>query len=150
MSKWHRMAEGRMFGGVCAGLSAHLDLDVKLVRAFFIAAAMLGGIGPVIYLALWLTTPLEGQPEDREAAMRDGWAEVQAEARALGGELQSALERDDPTTRMVARWALAILIALAAKRLSHRPHVHVEHAHQPRPVREAETNGGDAEGAEEA
>ncbi|NLS79275.1 MAG: PspC domain-containing protein [Chloroflexi bacterium] len=129
MNKWHRIEEGRMFGGVCVGLAAHLDLDIKLVRAFFIVAAMLGGVGLVVYLALWVTTPLEGQaPEEKEAVMRAGWAEVQSEARTLGSELQSALERDDPRTRMVARWALAILVALAAKRLAHRRvAIHVEH-----------------------
>ncbi len=139
MNKWKRSVQGRMFGGVCAGLAAYLDLDVKLVRAFFIAAAMLGGVGALAYLALWLLTPLEGQEAaERSEVVRAGWAEVQEEARGLGNALQGALERDDPQTRMVVRWALAVLVGLAAQKMrSRRRHtVRVEQHGKPEPAEE--------------
>ncbi|MGI9597475.1 MAG: PspC domain-containing protein [Acidimicrobiales bacterium] len=40
--------------GVCAGLSDYFAVDVTLVRAIFIAMAVIGGFGPVLYLVLWI------------------------------------------------------------------------------------------------
>jgi signal transduction histidine kinase/phage shock protein PspC (stress-responsive transcriptional regulator) len=52
-----RPVEGRVVGGVCAGLADHLSLQVWHVRLAFIGAAFLGGAGVVAYLFLWALTP---------------------------------------------------------------------------------------------
>jgi len=49
----------RMLGGVCGGLADFLNLDPTIVRLIFIAATLIGGPGIVVYLILWLITPLE-------------------------------------------------------------------------------------------
>ena len=52
----HRPVEGRIIGGVCAGLALHLGLNVRLVRLAFVLLA-LPGAGLAAYLFLWAMTP---------------------------------------------------------------------------------------------
>ena len=55
-----RSAKGRMAGGVAAGLAAHFELDVTLVRLAFVALTVIGGAGVPLYAAAWLLVPEEG------------------------------------------------------------------------------------------
>jgi phage shock protein PspC (stress-responsive transcriptional regulator) len=45
----------RIIGGVAALLAARLDVDVLWVRIAFVLLALIGGIGLLLYAALWLT-----------------------------------------------------------------------------------------------
>ncbi len=54
-----RRSDGRLVGGVAAGLAAHLGLQPLAVRVGFALLAGLGGFGIVLYLALWIFTPLD-------------------------------------------------------------------------------------------
>ena len=49
----------RVVAGVASGLAGHLGVDVLWVRIFFVVASFAGGFGPLVYVALWMTTPLE-------------------------------------------------------------------------------------------
>ena len=54
------MVDGRIVAGVCAGLAQHMRVDVRWVRALFIATAVLGkGAGLLAYLAFWALLPLD-------------------------------------------------------------------------------------------
>ncbi len=64
-----RPERGRWFGGVALGLAAHLDWPVRRVRILFLAAALLFGVGVVLYAFLWLTVPV-GDPVDAAAITR--------------------------------------------------------------------------------
>jgi phage shock protein PspC (stress-responsive transcriptional regulator) len=60
-----RSDEGKWLGGVCAGLARGRGIAVGGVRAAFVVAALIGGLGLLAYLACWLIIPLEGeQPGD--------------------------------------------------------------------------------------
>jgi signal transduction histidine kinase len=50
-----RPREGRVIGGVSAGLSAHLGVPVKVVRIGFVATALSFGAGLAVYAFLWAT-----------------------------------------------------------------------------------------------
>jgi signal transduction histidine kinase len=63
-----RPTSGRVVAGVARGLSEHLRLPVWLVRVTFLILAISGGIGLVLYGALWAVLPL--QPDDRGEAER--------------------------------------------------------------------------------
>ena len=52
-----RPVEGRIVGGVCAGLADHLSQQVWHVRLAFVLATFVGGAGIVAYLFLWALTP---------------------------------------------------------------------------------------------
>lgn len=50
----YRSSTDRMLGGVCGGLGKYLQIDTTLVRLFFIVFTLLGGIGPLAYVILWV------------------------------------------------------------------------------------------------
>jgi phage shock protein PspC (stress-responsive transcriptional regulator) len=59
-----RDTDNRILGGVCAGLSHYLGIDVVFVRIIFILCLMLGfGFG--LYLVLWIVFPSIKSPADR-------------------------------------------------------------------------------------
>ncbi|SKC49854.1 ATP-binding protein [Krasilnikoviella flava] len=60
-----RPPQGRMLGGVAAGLAAHLRLPVVVVRLAFLILTLAGGAGAVAYVFWWVTVP-SGDP--RQAA----------------------------------------------------------------------------------
>src|SRR5690606_7954831 len=52
-----RPSRGRLVGGVCAGLAAHLGIPVMLVRVALILLLPLAGSGAVLYVWFWVTVP---------------------------------------------------------------------------------------------
>jgi len=57
---YHRMyrdTEHRIIGGVCAGMGAYWNLEPWLVRIIFIILAMMGGLGILVYLILYIVLP---------------------------------------------------------------------------------------------
>src|ERR1700722_414792 len=56
-----RVREGRLLGGVCAGLPDVWGLGTNGRRLLFVLAGLLGGIGVVAYLTCWLVIPAEDQ-----------------------------------------------------------------------------------------
>jgi len=61
-----RSFDNRVFGGVCGGLSATLRLNAWVLRALFVALAVLsGGIIAALYVALWWAMPQESLLEAR-------------------------------------------------------------------------------------
>jgi phage shock protein PspC (stress-responsive transcriptional regulator) len=55
-----RPSQGRILGGVAAGLAAYFALDVAHVRIILVALSFLGGAAVPLYLAAWLLIPEEG------------------------------------------------------------------------------------------
>jgi phage shock protein PspC (stress-responsive transcriptional regulator)/predicted membrane protein len=62
-----RSREGRWLGGVCAGLGRYFNLSPMIYRIAFIALALAGGTGILLYVAAWLVIPDDGV-EDSIAA----------------------------------------------------------------------------------
>ena len=48
--------------GVCAGLSLHLGIPVRYIRALMVVLALGGGAGALLYALLWATLPGENGP----------------------------------------------------------------------------------------
>ena len=71
-----------MIAGVCAGIGAAYGVNFMLVRVAFVALALLGGAGIVVYIALWLLLPAAVRDEaDRAETAREGAAEIAGAAR---------------------------------------------------------------------
>lgn len=64
-----RPRRGRVIGGVAVGLAAHLNMPVRLVRLLLVGLTPLVGVGPALYVFLWLTVPA-GDPADAAGASR--------------------------------------------------------------------------------
>jgi phage shock protein PspC (stress-responsive transcriptional regulator) len=57
---YHRMyrdTDHRVIGGVCSGMGAYWDIDPVIVRIIFIALALAGGLGVLVYLILYIVIP---------------------------------------------------------------------------------------------
>lgn len=57
--EWTRARDGRWLGGVARGLANRFGLSAVAIRLAFVVAALCGGWGVVIYLALWIIMPQE-------------------------------------------------------------------------------------------
>jgi phage shock protein PspC (stress-responsive transcriptional regulator) len=64
-----RPREGRWLGGVSSGLGAYFDLSPAIYRIAFVALALAGGTGILLYIAAWLVIPDEGEDDSIAAAM---------------------------------------------------------------------------------
>jgi phage shock protein PspC (stress-responsive transcriptional regulator) len=62
-----RPHDGRWVGGVAAGLGEYFDLNPAIYRIAFVALALAGGTGILLYIAAWLVMPDQGK-EDSIAA----------------------------------------------------------------------------------
>lgn len=55
----YRPYEGRMGGGVAAGIAQYLGVDPTLIRIAFVVLTFIGGAGIPVYVAGWLLIPDE-------------------------------------------------------------------------------------------
>jgi phage shock protein PspC (stress-responsive transcriptional regulator) len=56
----HRVREGRVIAGVCAGLASYFGVDPTLVRLAFALVTVFGGFGVLLYLCAWIVIPEDG------------------------------------------------------------------------------------------
>ena len=59
MAALRRDRKNAVLGGVCAGLAKYLNIDTLLIRLAFMFAFLWAGVGPLLYLILWLLVPAE-------------------------------------------------------------------------------------------
>jgi len=55
-----RSLDGRILGGIAAGLARYFSVDVTHVRIALVALSFLGGAGVPLYLAAWVLIPAAG------------------------------------------------------------------------------------------
>ena len=59
LRRLHRIRAGKQVAGVCTGLAAYADLDIKWVRLGFLAAtALTAGVAAVVYIVLAFILPV--------------------------------------------------------------------------------------------
>ena len=54
--------------GVCAGFARYLDVDVVLVRVFWLGLSLCTGVGFLVYLAAWIVIPGDAGVDVRRTA----------------------------------------------------------------------------------
>jgi phage shock protein PspC (stress-responsive transcriptional regulator) len=59
-----RLQDGRLVGGVGAGIAEHFETEVLVIRVAFIGATLIGGVGAVLYVLAMLLVP---RAEDDQA-----------------------------------------------------------------------------------
>ena len=57
--RYYRSTTEKVFAGVCGGLAEYFAIDPLLVRLIFVIIALAGGGGVLIYLILWIVTPIK-------------------------------------------------------------------------------------------
>lgn len=60
LNQLRRPVQGRLLGGVAAGLARYLGADVNLVRLGFVLLTFLGGAAVPVYILAWLLIPEDG------------------------------------------------------------------------------------------
>jgi phage shock protein PspC (stress-responsive transcriptional regulator) len=103
-----RAARGRWVGGVCAGLARLRGLPVASLRLVFVAAALVGGLGILVYLACWIIIPAEGD----EGARGPREIVALAKACACGVGLASLGALAAAGTVFGFGWAVLVLAAV--------------------------------------
>lgn len=53
-----RDPDNQIIAGVASGLAAYINIDPVIVRIIFILSILIGGVGLIVYLTLWILTPL--------------------------------------------------------------------------------------------
>lgn len=67
--KLYKNQNDKMIAGVCSGLGNYLGVDVTIMRVLFVAMALLGGPGLLIYIILALI--MKKPPSEYEAEQED-------------------------------------------------------------------------------
>jgi signal transduction histidine kinase len=61
VSSLRRASDGRIAGGIAAGISARTGMHVGIVRTIFIVLALITGFGLAVYVVAWLFIPAVGE-----------------------------------------------------------------------------------------
>lgn len=55
MKRLNRPHQGRVLGGVCAGIGVHLDVDPTVIRLVWAALTLISfGTGIIVYIIAWV------------------------------------------------------------------------------------------------
>ena len=68
MKRLFRSTKNRVIGGVCSGIAEYFNLDPVLVRLIFVALAVFGGAGIILYLIAWIVMPEQGARKNTQNA----------------------------------------------------------------------------------
>ncbi len=63
MRRLHLSDRDKKIAGVCGGMGESLGIGSDIVRIAFVLATVFGGVGIVVYIALMLILPKEGDPQ---------------------------------------------------------------------------------------
>jgi len=55
--RMYRDPDNRIIGGVCSGMSAYWNFDPVIIRVLFLVSALVGGLGLLIYVILYIVLP---------------------------------------------------------------------------------------------
>lgn len=65
VKKMFRDPDNQVLGGVSSGIAAYFAADVTLIRLIFVLSIFLGGTGLIIYIILWMITPVAKSLTDK-------------------------------------------------------------------------------------
>ena len=57
IKKLYRSKKQRILGGVCGGISEHLETDPTIVRLIWAVGCLFWGLGIILYLLAWIIIP---------------------------------------------------------------------------------------------
>ena len=72
LARIRRSRADRRVAGVAGGLGRHLDIDPVILRVAFVVLTFFGGVGLLLYVALWLLLPEDGSD----------WAKIKLDRRS--------------------------------------------------------------------
>lgn len=106
--KLTRNLSDRMVAGVCSGLAEYLEIDVTLVRLFFVLLALGDGIGFFLYIVLWVIMPA-GYEDRATGSTRHPAAAVAEEMVHTGEGVSRTVFHPDSRTKLLIGLVLVVL-----------------------------------------
>jgi phage shock protein PspC (stress-responsive transcriptional regulator) len=88
--------DGAMLGGVCNGIAAYLNIDVTIVRLFFVLMVISFGVGVLLYLLLMILLPTAQTPAEKAAAHGAPFTAEEFIRRAKAGYYEGMKTFNDP------------------------------------------------------
>ncbi len=104
-----RDPDDKVIGGVCSGLGHYFDIEAKWIRVAFILLFVLGGSGFLLYIILWILTPLARTRADKmsmrgeEANLHNFKRNFDEEMEGLRKNFSEAGQRIKPGLKNTAR-----------------------------------------------
>ena len=95
---YHRMyrdPDRRIIGGICAGIGSYWNVDPWIIRIIFVILAIIGGLGILIYLILYIVLP--------EAKTTSQKIEMKGEPLNLKN-IKDAIKNEFETVRKNMKW----------------------------------------------
>lgn len=71
----YRVEEGKVFSGVCAGISEYINMDVGLVRVLFLIVFIFSGFFPVViaYIVMAIILPSKQEVINKQNSFQDDY-----------------------------------------------------------------------------
>lgn len=115
--KLYRNEDEAMLAGVCSGLADYFDLDVTLVRVIFVLLLIGGGSGLLIYIILWIVTPLKkgGAIIENKEDVKDLVSDLTKKTRNMAKEIRKDVKtspRKSGAILGIILMALGVMILL--------------------------------------
>jgi phage shock protein C len=109
----YRSSSDRLVGGVCSGLGIYFRISPVLVRVFFIALTILGGIGALLYLMLWISVPSDLQAGERtDLIVAANAVEIGQSVQEMARDGQGAMSGRSTIHRQRTIWLAVALIVV--------------------------------------
>jgi phage shock protein PspC (stress-responsive transcriptional regulator) len=92
--RFFRNSEDKLLGGVCSGFATYIDADPLIVRLAFLLAVLGFGMGPVVYLILWIVVP-EAKTTSEKLQMKGEKVTIDSIEKAIRKEANDIKKRFD-------------------------------------------------------
>ncbi len=90
--RFFRSNDDKLLGGVCSGFATYIDADPLVVRLAFLLAVLGFGVGPVLYLILWIIVP-EAKTTSEKLQMRGEKVTIDSIEKAIRKEANDLKKR---------------------------------------------------------
>ncbi|MCD4736689.1 MAG: PspC domain-containing protein [Bacteroidales bacterium] len=120
-TRLYRTGSDSIIAGVCGGLGKHLKVDPIIFRILFVIAFFVGGSGLLVYIILWIVTPLDDTINQTQS-MNNNMGNSEFKQPGINPE-QEKKKENKPDGNL---WAGIILITIGALFLFDRfiPNLH--------------------------
>lgn len=88
----YRHPDDVVLAGVCSGIAQYLGVDAVYVRVAFAASLILGGIGALVYIILWVALPQAVTPAQK-LEMQGNKVDISGIEKAVREELRRVADR---------------------------------------------------------
>ncbi len=92
-----RNTDDKMIAGVASGVPDFFDLNTSIVRIIWALSTFLGGLGPVVYIVMWIVLPESGQERSVAHDIREKVASDVEESEEATDVADAASDADENT-----------------------------------------------------